>query len=331
MAPRPSSLPPNRLIQLGRWGWTQVWHVMMAQMAPRRADGSYDRPPSPLRHRVSTAPEAPFPAEAGRYQLIVGLGCPWAHRTLVVRALKGLEAAIPILLVTPKPEAGGWVFQEPLEDCATLAQFYQQLEPGYAGRSTVPLLWDTQTRRLVNNESADLIVLLNSAWNAVADRPELDLYPDALRDRIEDWNERIYTTVNNGVYRCGFAQTQAAYDQAVQDLFATLGAIETVLAQQRYLCGPDLTLADVRLFTTLIRFDAVYHGLFKCNRRRIADYPHLSGYLRDLYQLPGIAATFDGDVVLRDYYGNLFPLNPGGIIPIGPDWSALLQPHDRDR
>lgn len=333
-----SALPPNLVIKLGRWGWETVWHVMMSQMAPRSKDGAYVRPESAFRDSVSADSEAKYPAAAGRYRLIVGMSCPWAHRALVVRSLKGLESAIPITVVSPSPEAGGWIFDEPFADfkgpaagttCLSLAQFYRQAHPGYGGRNTVPVLWDGEGNAIVNNESSEIIVILNEAFNEFAAHPELDLYPEALRAEIEQWNAKIYPAINNGVYRCGFAQTQAAYDAVIEELFGALDAIDGVLATRRYLCGKDLTLADVRLFTTLVRFDVAYHGIFRCDRRRIADYPHLSGYLRDIYQLPGIAATCDIPAVKRDYYGNLFPLNPGGLIPAGPDIKTLLAPHGR--
>lgn len=334
-----STLPPNLIIQLGRWGWNSLWHVMMSQLAPRNPAGEYLRPVSAFRQQVSAEAGAQYPPAAGRYRLIVGMGCPWAHRTLVVRSLKGLESAIPITRVSPQPEAGGWVFDEPflLEPdsdttavCLSLAQLYRRAQPGYGGRSTVPVLWDSQTQTIVNNESNEIIVILNQAFDAVAQWPDRDLYPEPLRDEIDQWDAQIYPAINNGVYRCGFAQTQTAYDTAVDELFAALDAIDDVLATQRYLCGDRLTLADVRLFTTLVRFDVAYYGLFRCDRRRIADYVHLGGYLRDLYQHPGIAATCDIPAIKRDYYGNLFPLNPGGLIPAGPDIETWLrQPSQR--
>lgn len=301
---------------------------MMSQMAPRTRSGEYLRPDSQFRHSVSVESGSPYPAETGRYRLFVGLGCPWAHRTLVVRALKGLEEAISVAIVVPSPEAGGWVFEQPEEGCQTVKELYELARPGYTGRCTVPILWDIQQKAIVNNESAEIIVTLNQAFNEFAKYPELELYPEALRPEIDRWNEKIYSAVNNGVYRCGFAQTQLAYEQACNELFATLDEIDAVLGSRRYLCGDTVTLTDIRLFTTLFRFDVVYYGLFKCNRRRIQDYPHLSGYLRDLYQLPGVAATCSLEAVKRDYYGNLFPLNPGGIIPLGPELD-LLAPHHR--
>jgi len=326
-----NALPPGTVIKLGKFTWTTLWHGMMAQMAPRNQTGEYVRPASQFRQRIGSAPDAPYPPAAGRYRLYVGWGCPWAHRTLVVRALKGLETAIALTIVEPSPDTGMWVLTQPEAGCQTLPELYRKAQPGYSGRCTVPVLWDNHTGTIVNNESADIIVSLNGEFNAFARHPDLDLYPPDHQATIDDWNDRIYTHVNNGVYRCGFAQSQTAYEHACQALFATLDAIETTLATQRYLCGDRLTLADVRLFTTLIRFDLVYYGLFKCNLRRIQDYPHLSGYLRELYQLPGIADTCKLDLIKRDYYGNLFPLNPGGIIPLGPDLSPLTAPHGRDR
>lgn len=325
------SLPPGLVVRAGKFVWTTLWHLMMSKLAPRNAAGEFVRSPSQFRHSIGTEAENPYPPEAGRYRLIVGLGCPWAHRTLVTRALKGLEDAIPISIVSPSPNEGIWVFDQEETGYRTLPEFYQLMQPGYQGRATVPVLWDTHTKTIVNNESAEIIVLLNSEFNAYATHSDLDLYPANLRKAIDEWNEKIYHAVNNGVYRCGFAQSQAAYDQACHELFTVLNEIDTVLNTQRYLCGDRITLADVRLFTTLFRFDVVYYGLFKCNQRRIQDYTNLGFYLCDLYQLPGVAATCSLDAIKRDYYGNLFPLNPGGIIPAGPAITNLLEPHGRDR
>lgn len=298
---------------------------MMSQMAPRSKDGAYVRPDSAFRDRTLTP-------DPNRYFLIVGMSCPWAHRTLVTRALKGLTNAVDVFTVYPSTDEGRWLIEpnqsEPLlTDAHALQAVYSRCHPSYGGRATVPVLCDRKTQTIINNESADIIELLNSEFGALATGP--DLYPEALKPQIDALNDKIYATVNNGVYRCGFAQTQTAYEQAVTELFDTLDELDNTLANQRYLCGSQLTLADVRLFTTLIRFDIAYHGIFKCNRRRIADYTHLSGYLRDLYQLPGIAETCDIEAVKRDYYGNLFPLNPGGIVPVGPGWEGLLSEHGR--
>lgn len=325
------SLPSGIIIRLGKFVWTTMWHLMMSNLAPRNQSGEYIRPASQFRNFIGTQADNPYQPQAGRYRLFVGLGCPWAHRTLVVRSLKGLEDAILVSIVSPSPNEGIWVLNQQQEGCRTLPQLYNLAVPGYQGRCTVPVLWDTQTKTIVNNESAEIIVMLNSQFNEFAKNPQLDLYPEELREQIDRWNEKIYHAVNNGVYRCGFAQTQQAYDKACHELFTTLDEIDVALANSRYLCGNKVTLADVRLFTTLFRFDVVYYGLFKCDRHRIQDYENLGSYLRDLYQLPGVSDTCDLDSVKRDYYGNLFPLNPGGIIPCGPDVSYLLKPHNRQR
>lgn len=331
MATKRAALPPGLIVRTGKFVWQTMWRTMMSQMAPRSKSGAYVRPESAFRGRDISP-------EAQRYYLIVGMSCPWAHRTLVTRVLKGLTDTVPVITVYPSTDEGRWLFDLdqplledidfPFSDCRSLPDFYAQCHSGYSGRSTVPVLWDSQTQTIVNNESAEIIELLNSEFGDLASGP--DLYPEGLRSDIDALNQKIYATVNNGVYRCGFAQTQGAYEQAVGELFSTLDELDDTLAHQRYLCGSALTLADVRLFTTLIRFDVAYHGLFKCDRRRIADYPNLSGYVADIYQHPGIAETCDIDAVKRDYYGNLFPLNPGGIVPVGPGWEGLKQPHGRE-
>jgi len=307
-----------------------MWRLMMSRLAPRNEAGEYLRPASEFRQQVSDENDARYASEPNRYHLIVGMSCPWAHRTLIVRELKGLQEVIPLAIVIPSPLEGGWVFETDKNGCHSLAEFYRKSQPGYQGRSTVPVLWDSKTQTIVNNESADIIVILNAAFDRFAQHADRNFYPSDLQTEIDRWNQKIYATVNNGVYRCGFAQTQAAYDRAMQDLFGTLDEIDRAIAERRYLCGDRLTLADVRLFTTLFRFDVAYHGLFKCNLRRIQDYPHLGGYLRDLYQFPGIADTCDIAAVKRDYYGNLFPLNPGGIVPSGPDLAILKEAHGRE-
>ena len=306
-----------------------MWQIMMSQLAPRDKEGAYVRPESQFRNYINTEANNIYQPAANRYRLYVGMGCPWAHRTLVTRALKGLEQAIAISTVYPDPNGGMWVLSEPELGCDTVPELYQLAQPGYQGRATVPILWDEQTNTIVNNESAEIIEILNARFDRYAQNPDLDLYPEIIKDKIDYWNKKIYHTVNNGVYRCGFAQTQSAYERACNELFTTLDEIDTALNNSRYLCGEVPTLADIRLFTTLFRFDIVYYGLFKCNRRRIKDYDNLGNYLRDLYQLPGVADTCDLESVKRDYYGNLFPLNPGGIIPAGPDITDLLLPHNR--
>jgi glutathionyl-hydroquinone reductase len=324
-------LPPKLIIKLGKFVWVTLWHTMMSKLAPRNTSGEYIRPSSSFRNFIGTEANNQYPPAANRYSLIVGMSCPWAHRTLVVRSLKGLEEIIPVTVVDPSPIEGGWIFNQNYIGCRTLAELYQLAEAGYTGRCTVPVLWDNQTKTIVNNESSEIIVMLNSEFNEFAQNPTLDLYPTELKQKIDEWNELIYTSVNNGVYRCGFAQTQEAYEKVFHELFTTLDKIEDALSLNRYLCGNTVTLSDVRLFTTLFRFDSAYYGLFKCNRQRIKDYRNLSAYLRDLYQLPGVADTCDVESVKRDYYGNLFPLNPGGIIPSGPDMTYLYEPSDRDR
>ncbi|MGK7919768.1 MAG: glutathione S-transferase family protein [Trichodesmium sp.] len=325
MANQRKSLPPSLTIKLGKWVWTTLWQVMMSKLAPRNNSGEYIRPTSLFRETVGIEAENKYQPATKRYRLFVGLGCPWAHRTLVVRALKGLEDIISVTIASPAGDKGIWVLEDEQEGCGTLPELYSLAKPGYNGRATVPVLWDEQTKTIVNNESADIIVILNSQFNQFAKNPELDLYPEQLKVEIDEWNEKIYHTVNNGVYRCGFAQSQEAYEKACRELFTTLDEIDNKLSTSKYICGESITLVDVRLFTTLFRFDTVYHGLFKCNWRRIQDYKYLSVYLKNLYQFPGIAATCDLEAVKKDYYGNLFPLNPGGIIPIGPEKGIFLK------
>ncbi|MGB3832076.1 MAG: glutathione S-transferase family protein [Mesorhizobium sp.] len=277
-----------------------------------------------------------FKAEPGRYHLYVSLACPWAHRTLIFRKLKKLEDVISVLVVHPFMGENGWTFQK--QDGATgdtlygldfLHQIYTKADPAYSGRVTVPVLWDKQGQTIVSNESSEIIRMLNSAFDEWGDA-SVDLYPRALRAEIDALNETIYPTVNNGVYRAGFATTQEAYEEAFRELFSALDGLEERLSRQRYLTGGRVTEADWRLFTTLVRFDPVYVGHFKCNLRRIADYPNLSNYLRDLYQVPGVAETVNLDHIKQHYYRSHPTINPTRIVPLGPelDFDA---PHDRDR
>lgn len=318
-------MPPSAIIRLGKLTWTTLWQVMMSQLAPPDRTGNYQRPASQFRDRVSSQPGARYQPATDRYQLIVGMSCPWAHRTVITRALKGLESAISVTIASPS-ETGLWQFDRPIAGCDRLIDLYQLARSGYQGRATVPVLWDHQTRSIVNNESSEIIEILNRDFNDFARHPDCDLEPADRAADIDRWNQIIYSTVNNGVYRCGFAQSQAAYDRACQDLFSTLDAIDAALADRPYLCGDRITLADVRLFTTLVRFDLVYYGLFKCNRRRIQDYGQLPGYLRRIYHLPGVAATCDLAQIKQDYYRSLFPLNPGGLVPAGPDLDWMTRP-----
>jgi glutathionyl-hydroquinone reductase len=270
---------------------------------------------------------------AGRYHLYGSLACPWAHRTIIVRELKGLQDVVGLTIVDPIRDEDGWRFTtqepDPLHGWSLLSEAYTATDPGWDGRVTVPVLWDAEAGRILNNESADIVVLLNEAFGELARHPELDLYPAALRPEIDAFNARIYERLNNGVYRAGFATRQAAYEDAARGVFAELDALEAHLATHRYLVGGAPTLADWRLFTTLVRFDAVYHGHFKCNVRKLSEYAHLPGYLRDLYQQPGVAATVDFDQIKRHYYMTHPSVNPTRIVPIGPA-QDLFAPHGRE-
>jgi len=275
-----------------------------------------------------------FKAEPGRYHLYVSLACPWAHRTLIFRALKGLEQMISISVVHWYMAEDGWTFDvgdgvvpDTVNAVTLMHEIYTKAMPDYSGRVTVPVLWDKQTKTIVSNESSEIIRMFNTAFDAVGAKVG-DYYPPDLRSEIDRLNERIYTTVNNGVYRCGFATTQEAYEQAITPLFDTLDWLEDRLRAKRYLTGDQITEADWRLFTTLIRFDVVYVGHFKCNIRRIADYPNLSEYLRDLYQQPGIAKTVNLEHIKKHYYESHETINPSRVVPKGPvvDFTA---PHNR--
>lgn len=266
-----------------------------------------------------------FKAEPGRYHLYVSLACPWANRTLIFRKLKGLEKMISISVVNPLMAEHGWTFiddegviPDPLHQAQYLYQVYQAADAHYSGRVTVPLLWDKQQNKPVSNESAEIIRMLNSAFDEIGATPG-DYYPADLRVDIDRLNQPIYDRVNNGVYKAGFATTQEAYEEAVDELFAELDQLDQRLARQRYLLGARATEADWRLFTTLVRFDAVYHGHFKCNLRRIEDYSHLSGYVRDLYQWPGIAETINMKHIKEHYYRSHATINPTGVVPVGPE------------
>ncbi|WP_455198963.1 glutathione S-transferase family protein [Kaarinaea lacus] len=277
-----------------------------------------------------------FKAEPNRYHLYVSYACPWAHRTLIFRKLKGLEETISVSVVNPEMLEHGWSFADypgstpdHINHSRYLSQVYALADPAYSGIVTVPVLWDKQRNTIVNNESSEIIRMLNSAFNTYTHN-DSDYYPEALREEIDEINELVYHRINNGVYKCGFAQTQKAYEVAFDQLFSALDMIEERLSHTRYLVGSQITEADWRLLPTLLRFDPVYVGHFKCNLKRIADYPQLSNYMRDLYQQPGIADTFNLDHVKRHYYYSHESLNPARIIPKGPsiDYDA---PHDRDR
>jgi putative glutathione S-transferase len=303
--------------------------------AETSADGAFVRQRYAFRDRITADGSSGYPAVPGRYHLYVSLACPWAHRAIIVRRLLGLEGVVSMSVVDPVRDERGWAFREgaghgpdPVCNFAFLSEAYLRTDPSYTGRYTVPCLWDRERGRLVTNNYPDITIDFETAFAAFHAPGAPDLYPAALRAEIDAVNEVVYADVNDGVYRAGFAATQAAYDAAVRALFARLDWLEARLAGQRYLVGGRLTEADVRLFTTLARFDAVYHYHFKCNLRRLADYPALWGYARDLYQRPGFGDTVDLDHIKRHYYMTHDRLNPSRIVPAGPlvDWAA---PHGR--
>src|SRR5271155_2131862 len=308
----------------------------------RATGGRFVRPSTSFRNFVtadgSAGPtgEGGFPAEAGRYHLYISLACPWAHRTLILRALKNLGNVISLSNAAPLYGKTGWEFgtarggtADDANAKSTLAEIYLLADPHYTGRVSVPVLWDKKRRTIVNNESSEIIRMFNSAFEAFTN-VHTDYYPTALRGEIDRINDIVYSTVNNGVYRAGFATSQEAYEDAARGIFETFDMLEARLSRQRYVAGAQITEADWRLFTTLVRFDSVYYSHFKCNLRRLADYPNLWNYTRDLYQVPGIAETVSIDHIKRHYYGSQRSVNPTGIVPIGPviDFTA---PHDRRR
>jgi len=297
--------------------------------------GEFVRQASAFRGWVRADPASRLPAERGRYHLYVSLACPWAHRTVVFRTLKGLEDVIGMTVVDPLRDHRGWAFTDrpgcgpdPINAFRFLSEAYLATDPDFEGRVTVPVLWDKTERVIVNNESSEIIRMLNSEFDAWGDS-SLDFYPEPLRAEIDGVNEMVYANVNNGVYRTGFATTQEAYEESFATLFATLDRLEQRLCAQRYLVGDRLTEADWRLFTTLIRFDAVYVGHFKCNLRRIVDYPNLWAYLRDLYQHPGVAGTVNFEHIKSHYYVTHSNINPTRVVPLGPELD-LREPHGRE-
>lgn len=305
-------------------------------LVERNEDGSFVRQMSAFRGKITTDPQNPFQPEAGRYHLYISYACPWASRTLIFRTLKGLEDVISLSSVDPHMQDKGWEFgvsdsdtADPINHAHYLSELYVKADPHYTGRVTVPVLWDKKNQTVVNNESSAIMRMLNSAFNAFATN-SYDFYPEALQKDIDDINEFIYENVNNGVYKCGFADTQQAYDEAFDALFNALEVLEQRLSKQRYLVGKQITEADWRLFPTLIRFDSIYVGHFKCNLKRIEDCPNLANYLREFYQVPGIKQTVNLPEIKAHYYKSHLQLNPTGIVPKGPavDYD---QPHDRDR
>jgi putative glutathione S-transferase len=310
--------------------WQDAWYDTTS------TGGRFVRKDSHFRGTVSADPGAAHPVAAGRYHLYVAMACPWAHRTLVARALLGLEAAIPVSVVEPEMLEHGWSFSEAHPDALFgarhLHEVYTRADPHYTGRVTVPVLWDTVAGTIVNNESSELLRMLGGPLRPLA-RPDAplaghDLYPEALRPVIDPLNARIYDTVNNGVYRAGFATTQEAYEEAVLALFATLDVLEARLATNKWLAGEAFTEADLRLFTTLLRFDLVYYGHFKCNVRALREYPNLWGHTRAVYQMPGVTPTCDLASIKRHYYYSHPSINPHRIVPVGPELD-LSAPHGR--
>ncbi|MDQ6656154.1 MAG: glutathione S-transferase family protein [Verrucomicrobiota bacterium] len=302
--------------------------------AEQSKTGEFNRQEDAFRGWVKRDGSTPYQPEAGRYHLYVSLACPWAHRVIILRKLKGLEQAIGMTVVDPVRDERGWAFRDgsghardPLNGFAFLSEAYAASDPNFRGRVTVPVLWDKQTKRIVSNSDDDLLRMLNSEFSDFAAN-DYNFYPAALRQEIDAVNELVYERVNDGVYRAGFASKQAPYERAARKLFETLAALDARLAQQRYLLGSTMTEADWRLFPTLIRFDAVYCGHFKCNLRRIVDYPNLWPYLRDLYQHDGVAETVNFDHIKRHYYITHTQINPTQIVPIGPE-QDLNAPHGR--
>ncbi|MBW4699079.1 MAG: glutathione S-transferase family protein [Aphanocapsa lilacina HA4352-LM1] len=319
-------MPLGRLIE-GRW---------VVEEKDRDAEGKFNRTATTFRHQITRGGSSGFKAEPDRYHLYVSLACPWAHRTLILRKLKGLEAVIGVSIVDAEIRDNGWSFgQEPgsLPDSVNGARYlwevYCKADPQYTGKVTVPVLWDKFTHTIVNNESREIIRMFDTEFAALA-ATDADFYPENRRGQIDQTIDAIYQPINNGVYRSGFATSQRAYEEAVGELFAALDHWEQVLSTRRYLCGERVTEADWCFFTTLLRFDAVYHGHFKCNLRRIVDYPNLWNYLKDLYQQPGMAETCNLDHIKRHYYRSHTNINPTAIVPAGPlvDFAA---PHDRER
>lgn len=323
-------VPQGALVTGAKTGWRLAWETMVRELAPQDRSGSYTRPANAFNERIG-APG--FPVESGRYHLYVGNACPWCHRVLLALVFSGLDRHISVGRLADIPEQatrGGWVFQpgpDPVTGARDLWEVYDKLSPGYRGRCTAPLLIDKKSIRPVSNESSDIVRMLGQLQLPGASGVEL--YPQQLRPQIDAMNDKVYRCINNGVYRAGFATSQAGYDAAVGEMHGLLQEVEQQLGQSRFLLGDRFTEADLRLFPTIVRFDAAYAGLFRCGRRRVADYPNLQGWMRDVWQIkvPGssmqVPDTVDVDGCRRSYYSSLFPLNPSGIIPSGPTAADL--------
>ena len=300
--------------------WHDKWYDTKSE------GGRFKRQDSAFRHEIT--PEGPFKPESGRYHLYISNACPWAHRSLIFRHLKGLDEHISVSVVHPHMLDNGWEFRDASTDHGEFVdhlygyefahQLYTSAKADYSGRVTVPILWDKQTQTIVNNESSEIIRIFNSAFDELTGNT-LDFYPQALRSRIDEINHRVYHDINNGVYKSGFATTQEAYEEAFNELFDALDWVESILAKQAYLAGDQLTEADWRLFTTLVRFDSVYVGHFKTNKQRIVDYPNMWAYVRQLYQMPGIADTVKMEQIKQHYYYSHTMINPTQVVPVGPE------------
>ncbi len=293
--------------------WHDVWYDT------KSSGGKFVREDAGFRDWIENKPDAPFQPESGRYHLYVSLACPWAHRTLIMRELKGLAEHIDVTVVSPDMLENGWEFNqpEPLFGFTKMHQLYTKAKSTYSGRVTVPALWDKKTQTIVSNESSEILRMFNSEFNDLTGNTD-DYYPQALRSEIDEWNEFVYPKINNGVYKTGFATTQEAYEEAFDGLFTALDKVEQHLSHSRYLVGQQITEADWRLFTTLIRFDAVYVGHFKCNLKRIADYPNIQGYMKELYQVAGVKQTVNFEHIKRHYYFSHKGINPTQVVPKGP-------------
>ena len=304
--------------------WVDQWYDS------DQTNGQFERQDSRFRHQISSDKNSRYPVEAGRYHLYVSLACPWAHRTLIFRRLKQLEDVISVSVVQPEMLENGWQFGEhgdPLYQQDYLYQLYLKAAPDYQGRVTVPVLWDKKTQTIDNNESSDIIRIFNSAFNQLTNNRD-DYYPENLQADIDKINDKVYHSINNGVYRAGFATSQLAYNEAFEALFSSLDWLEQLLGTSRYLVGDKITEADWRLFTTLIRFDAIYHGHFKCNRNQLREFHHISNYVRELYQIKGVAQTVDLDYSKIHYYASHSTINPTLIVPRGPSHN-FNAPHNR--
>jgi glutathionyl-hydroquinone reductase len=326
----------SKLLEVTMASGTMVDGQWKTELAERDESNKFNPMATKFRYHITADGSSGFKAEAGRYHLYVCLACPWAQRTLILRSLKGLKEAIGVSIVDPIMSDQGWAFSEALgiiPDSVNHAQYLQEIylkvEPKYSGRITVPVLWDKERGTIVNNESREIIRMFDTEFIGIA-KSDLDLYPSALRAKIDETIDALYMPINAGVYRAGFATTQEAYEEAVTELFENLDRWESVLNVQRYLCGNQLTEADVCLFVTLLRFDSVYYGHFKCNLRRIVDYPNLWNYLRDIYQYPGIQETCNLDHIKRGYHISMTDINPNRIVPKGPILN-FEERHDRDR